>query len=186
MPNYFYKVRDTLGTVQEGTIEANSERDAAIALRVRGYFITAITEEKTKGLKKEISLFSTQKGGKVNLKELALFSRGIATMLEAGVPLIAALESMGKQVSNKSFVHIIEELTGKIERGYSFSQAISEYPKVFNRVFVGMVQSGEAGGNLDWALGRLSDYLEWEKDLRDKVQSAMYYPICFPSISSSF
>lgn len=177
MPNFYYKVRDTLGTVQEGTIEANNEKEAVIALRDRGYFITTLTEEKTKGLKKEISLFSTQKSGKVNLKELALFSRAIATMLEAGVPLIAALESIGEQVSNKSFAHIIEELAGKIERGYSFSQAMSEYPKVFNRVIIGMVQSGEAGGNLDWTLGRLADYLEWEKDLRDKVQSAMYYPI---------
>jgi type IV pilus assembly protein PilC len=177
MSNYIYKVRDTLGATHEGSMEANSERDAVIALRDRGYFITSITEEKPKGLKKEISLFSTSKGGKINLKELALFSRGIATMLEAGVPLIAALESMGEQVSNKGFAIVIEELAGKIERGYSFSQAINEYPKVFNRVFVGMVQSGEAGGNLDWALGRLADYLEWEKDLRDKVQSAMYYPI---------
>jgi len=98
-------------------------------------------------------------------------------MIEAGVPLIAALESMGEQASNKRFASVIKEIAGKIERGYSFSQAIGEYPKVFNRVFIGMVQSGEAGGNLDWALGRLADYLEWEKDLRDKVQSAMYYPI---------
>ena len=100
MSNYIYKVRDTLGATHEGSMEANSERDAVIALRDRGYFITSITEEKPKGLKKEISLFSTSKGGKINLKELALFSRGIATMLEAGVPLIAALESMCEQVSN--------------------------------------------------------------------------------------
>jgi type II secretory pathway component PulF len=98
-------------------------------------------------------------------------------MIEAGVPLIAALESMGQQASKMSFASVIRDIAGKIERGYSFSQAISEYPKVFNRVFIGMVQSGEAGGNLDWALGRLAEYLEWEKDLRDKVQSAMYYPI---------
>ena len=177
MSIFIYKVRDASGAIQEGSIEANTERDAVISLRDRGFFITSITEERSKGLKKEVSLFSTRKGGKVNLKELALFSRGIATMLEAGVPLITALESMGEQVSNKSFALVIEEITGKIERGYSFSQAISEYPKVFDRVFIGMVQSGEAGGNLDWALGRLADYLEWEKDLRDKVQSAMYYPI---------
>ncbi|MEN3185529.1 MAG: type II secretion system F family protein, partial [Atribacterota bacterium] len=97
--------------------------------------------------------------------------------LEAGVPLLSALRSIAKQLSNLNFVVTIEEIANKIERGYSLSQALADYPKTFNRVFLGMAQSGEAGGNLDWTLGRLADYLEWEKDLRDKVQSATYYPM---------
>ena len=72
---------------------------------------------------------------------------------------------------------VVGEVAQKVARGYSFYQALADYPKVFNRVFVGMVQSGESGGNLDWSLQRLADYLEWEKDLRDKIQSATYYPL---------
>ena len=177
MATYAYKVRDASGLIHEGKIDATTEKDAVINLRDRGFYVTSIAEDRPAGLKKELTLFSTTKAKKINLRDLALFSRGIATMLEAGVPLIAALQSSSSQTANKGFALIIEEIAAKIERGYSFSQALTEYPKIFDRVFMGMIQSGEAGGNLDWALGRLSDYLEWEKDLRDKVQSAMYYPM---------
>ena len=177
MPTFAYKVRDASGLIHEGKIDTNTERDAVVNLRDRGFFITSITEDRPAGLKKNLTLFSTTKASKINLKELAFFSRGIATMLEAGVPLISTLQSIGEQTVNKGFALVIEDIARKIERGHSFSQAVNEYPKIFNRVFMGMIQSGEAGGNLDWALGRLADYLEWEKDLRDKVQSAMYYPI---------
>lgn len=178
MPVYTYKVRDRQGQLSEGKIEAQNEREALAYLKERGVFVTFLSEESApSSSRKETSLFSSLKGSRVKLQDLANFARGIATMLEAGVPLLSALRSVAKQATNLTFAATIEEIAVKIERGYSLSQALADYPKTFNRVFQGMVQSGEAGGNLDWSLGRLADYLEWEKDLRDKVQSATYYPM---------
>lgn len=175
MATFTYRVRDNTGQISAGTIEAVNEREAAISLREKGFFITSIAQEKAEGIKRDLSLFSP--GKKVGLQDLALFSREVATMQEAGVPLISALEAMARQTSNPKFADIILKIVRQVESGLSFFQSLSEFPKIFNRVFLGMVQSGEAGGNLDWALSRLADYLEWEKDLRDKVQSATYYPI---------
>ncbi|MEI6157445.1 MAG: type II secretion system F family protein, partial [Atribacterota bacterium] len=177
MTTYAYKVRDATGRFNEGKIDSQSEREAVMALKERGYYITSITEDRVISVKKELSFLSTAKSKNVGLRDLALFCRGLSTMLEAGVPLLSALQSMASQSSNPGLTLVIQNMAEKIERGYSFSQSLNEHPKVFNRVFQGMIQSGEAGGNLDWALGRLADYLEWEKDLRDKVQSATYYPM---------
>lgn len=176
MPAYLYRARDQSGSFASGRIEAPGIREAVLRLREQGLFVTAIEEEKTGIIPREKprSLFETKR---VKLQELAAFTRGLSVMLESGVPLLSALQSLAVQTENPYFSSVIAEIATKVERGYSLAQAFSDYPKVFNRVIVGMVQSGEAGGNLDWALGRLADYLEWEKDLRDKIQSAMYYPI---------
>ncbi|HSV31735.1 MAG TPA: type II secretion system F family protein [Atribacteraceae bacterium] len=175
MSTFTYRVRDTAGRISEGTIDALNEREAAVSLRERGFFITAIAEEKPSVLKREISFLSHSK--KVSLQDLAMFARSVSTMLEAGVPLITALEGIARQTGHAGFSQTIKSIARRIENGLSLSLALAEYPKIFNRVFLGMVQSGEAGGNIDWALTRLADYLEWEKDLRDKVQSATYYPV---------
>lgn len=178
MPLYTYKVRDRQGNLSEGKIEAQNEKEALAYLKERGFFITALFEESTLSpSRKEVTFFSGFKSAKVKLQDLANFARSISTMLEAGVPLLVAIRSVAEQIRNLTFAATLEEAASKIERGYSFSQALADYPQTFNRVFLGMVRSGEAGGNLDWTLGRLADYLEWEKDLRDKIQSAAYYPL---------
>ncbi|MCX7730355.1 MAG: type II secretion system F family protein [Candidatus Caldatribacterium sp.] len=176
MPAYVYRVRDRSGNVLSGRIEASGVREAVLKLREQGFFVTAIEEERVgeASRKKSRPLLTIQR---VKLPELASFVRGLSVMLESGVPLLSALGSLARQTENPYFSRVITEIAAKVERGYSLSQAVADYPKIFNRVVVGMIQSGEAGGNLDWALGRLADYLEWEKDLRDKIQSAMYYPI---------
>ena len=175
MPVYTYRVANRNGSTSSGRIEASGLREAVLLLREQGFFVTFIEEEKVGVPRKEkLSLFGATS---VKLGELANFTRGLSVMLEAGVPLLSALQSLSHQAESPYFAQVIADVALKVERGYSLSQALAEYPRVFNRVFRGMVQSGEAGGNLDWALGRLADYLEWEKDLRDKVQSALYYPM---------
>ncbi len=177
MPVYLYRARDRAGKLLEGRTEAQSEQEVAALLRQQGLFITSLEEEKPlkSALQREITLGGGKK--KVELQDLAVFARGISTMLEAGVPLLQALQSMADQTTNRYLGQVIGEVAEKVARGYSLHQALADYPQVFNRVFVGMVQSGESGGNLDWSLQRLADYLEWEKDLRDKIQSATYYPL---------
>jgi len=177
MPTYLYRARDKSGKLLEGRIEAQSEQEVVATLRRGGVFITSLEEEKAakSSLQREIHLGGGSR--KVELQDLAVFARGISTMLEAGVPLLQALRSMADQSTNKYLSQVVGEVAQKVARGYSFYQALSDYPRVFNRVFVGMVQSGEGGGNLDWSLQRLADYLEWEKDLRDKIKSATYYPL---------
>ncbi len=188
MPIYAYKARDRSGKLSEGRIEAQNEKQAVARLKDQGFFVTSLEEEHLlPPVQRELSLLAGFRN-RVKLQDLANFARGVATMLEAGVPLLGALRSVARQAVNPYFSQTIEEIAAKIERGYSLSRALLDYPKVFNRVFVGMVQSGEAGGNLDWTLARLSDYLEWEKDLRDKIQSATYYPMILfiAMIASSF
>ncbi|MGQ9472861.1 MAG: type II secretion system F family protein [Candidatus Caldatribacteriaceae bacterium] len=189
MPLYNYRVRDRQGNLSEGKIEAQNEREALAYLKDQGFFVTTLFEESILPSSwKETTFFSSLKSTRVKLQDLANFARSVATMLEAGVPLLVAIRSVAKQIRNLTFAATLEEIASKIERGYSFSQALADYPKTFNRVFLGMIQSGEAGGNLDWTLGRLADYLEWEKDLRDKIQSAAYYPMILmvTTIAASF
>ncbi|MEN3185990.1 MAG: type II secretion system F family protein, partial [Atribacterota bacterium] len=133
MPVYAYKARDRQGKPSEGTIEAQNIKEAASHLRERGFFVTALSEESLPLplSRKETTLFSSLRMGRVRLQDLANFARGIATMLEAGVPLLSALRSIAKQLSNLNFVVTIEEIANKIERGYSLSQALADYPKTF-------------------------------------------------------
>ena len=120
MPAYLYRVRDKTGKLLEGKIEASSEQEAADILRRGEVFITSLEEEKARKatLKREIKLGGG--GKKVELQDLAVFARGISTMLEAGVPLLQALRSMADQSTNKYLAEVVGEVAQKVARGYSF------------------------------------------------------------------
>ncbi len=173
MPVYRYRAKDRQGRIVAATIEASDVRAAARALRDKGYLITEI-KEPGKGLQAEISLGFLESGP--SLKDIAIFSRQLATMMGAGLPIVQALAILEKQTTNKKFKKILKEIRSDVEAGMAFSDALEKHP-VFNRLYINLVRAGEASGNLDTILDRLATFLEKDLELRGKIKSAMTYPV---------
>ncbi len=170
--SYAYKVRDKSGNLVTGTLVADNERLVLERLREMGYTPLEVGKEK-KGLNFEINL----KAQKIKLKEVAIFSRQFATMVNSGLPILRALSILSDQVSNKELAKTLVSVRNDVEQGSSLSVAMAKFPKAFNDLYIAMVKSGETGGMLDDVLLRLADVLEREVHLRQKIKSAMTYPV---------
>jgi type IV pilus assembly protein PilC len=170
-----YKVRDKDGKLIQGSLEADSKALVAEKLRQMGFVPVSIDATKSTGggLKKDFSFG----GGRPKVRELAIFSRQFATMINSGLPLIRAIDILGEQSDNKVLSATLKEVRNDIERGASLSQAFGKHPKVFSRLYVAMVRAGEAGGVLDSVLLQLATTIEKQLALKRKVRSAMMYPI---------
>jgi type IV pilus assembly protein PilC len=170
--SYQYKVRDKSGNLVTGTLVADNERLVLERLREMGYTPLEVGKEK-KGLNLEINI----KPAKIKLKEVAIFSRQFATMVNSGLPILRALSILSEQVSNKELAKALTAIRNDVEQGASLSAAMAKFPKAFNDLYIAMVKSGETGGMLDDVLLRLADVLEREVHLRQKIKSAMTYPV---------
>ena len=169
-----YKVRDKDGKLIQGSLEADSKALVAEKLRQMGFVPVSIdASAKTAGFGKDFSFG----GRKLKVRELAVFSRQFATMINSGLPLIRAIDILGEQSDNKLLAATLKQVRTDIERGASLSQAFGAHPKVFSRLYVAMVRSGEAGGVLDSVLMQLASTIEKQLALKRKVRSAMMYPI---------
>src|SRR5215475_14473808 len=172
MPETFaYKVRDRGGKTVEGQIEADNAQLVVSKLRSMGYVPIEIQQTSGKSLSKEIKIpgFSDR----VKLKEVAVWSRQFATMINAGLSLLRALYILADQSENKALAEITNQVRIDVEKGSSLSAALAKHPKAFNRLFISMVKAGEIGGVLDSVLMRLADTIEKQVELRRKVRSAM-------------
>ena len=173
MPDTFqYKVRDKAGNTVTGTLVADNELLVLQRLREMGYTPLEVGKEK-KGLNLEINI----KAKKVKLKDLAVFSRQFATMINSGLPILRALAILSDQTENPTLATTLSSCRTDVERGASLSGAMMKHPKVFNELYVSMVKSGETGGSLDTTLLSLASMLEREVHLRGKIKSAMTYPV---------
>ena len=169
---YSYEVVDRIGRPGSGQMVADDEMIVAEKLRNRGLTVLDIQEERESFL----SAFFKKKP-KVGIGELALFSRQMQTLLEAGIPLTRALYTLSSQVANRGLSEVLGEIAQHVDSGMSFSDSLGNYPEVFPSLFVNMIRSGEISGNLDEILKQLSEQLEREKSLRDNIKSATLYPI---------
>jgi type IV pilus assembly protein PilC len=172
---FAYKVKDKDGQVHSGEMEGSSQTAVSKALRDRGYQPITVDEKSESALQKEIRIPGLT--DRVKLKEVAVFSRQFATMINAGLSLLRALSILADQTPNKTFSRIISSVKNDVERGTSLSAAMEEQPKAFNRLYTAMVKAGEIGGVLDDTLMRLADTLEAQVELRAKIKSAMMYPV---------
>ena len=172
--SYAYKVRDREGKMAAGSMEAESEEAVVGRLRQLGYAPISIEAEKGAGLKAEVKLPGA---GRVKLKDLAVFSRQFATMINSGLSLLRALTILGEQTSNRRLGEVIIQVRAEVEKGTSLSAAMARHPKVFNRLYVSMVRAGEIGGFLDQVLVKVAETFEKEVALRGKIRSAMTYPV---------
>jgi type IV pilus assembly protein PilC len=175
MPATFaYKVRAKEGRLVEGSLEAESPDLVVNKLRSMGYVPVAIERSDASALKKDIKL---PFGGKAKQKDVAVFSRQFATMINAGLSLIRALHILEEQTENEKLRETARAVRTDVERGASLAQALGRHPKVFNRLFVAMVKAGEAGGVLDSVLLNLAATIEKQVELKRKIKSAMTYPV---------
>ncbi len=170
-----YKVRDRGGKMKTGTLEAESPALVATKLKAMGYAPISITQANA-GLSREITIPGFGKK-KVKLKDLAIFSRQFATMINSGLSLLRALNILCEQTENKELARVIGEVRNDIENGHSLSSAMVKHPDTFPPLMVNMCKAGEVGGFLDMVLLQIADNYEAEVKLRGKVKSAMTYPV---------
>src|SRR3954469_14824130 len=194
MARFNYVALDARGQEASGLLEATSSNAAISQLRQAGYFPTSVIEEAiispdgkearrraptaarvTKPrAKKGIVLFQRRK---VKSKILMIFTRQLATLIDSGLPLLRSLNVLAKQERDKLMKKTIDKLADSVQSGSTFSDALAMHPKIFNDLFVNMVKAGEAGGVLELVLTRLSEFQEKAAKIKNKIISAMVYPV---------
>jgi type IV pilus assembly protein PilC len=160
------------GTTESGEITANSKEDVIAQLSRRNITPTAVTEIGQRQLFGGI--FSG--GGKIKDKDIVVFTRQFSTMIDAGLPLVQALDILSTQVENRNFGKVITIIKSDVESGSTYADALKKHPKVFTDLYANMVAAGESGGILDTILQRLANYIEKSMKLKKKVKSALTYP----------
>src|SRR6516164_2259238 len=195
MPKYNYVAMDPHGKETKGTLEVASQNEAIGRVKEMGLFPTKIVEidkvaqkadkkagkpagkpGKKKGAG-QINITIPGLSGRVKSKVLTTFTRQLATLVDAGLPLLRGLRVLEKQEKNPTLKNIIGELALSIEGGSTFSEGLAQHPKVFNRLYVNMVKAGELGGVLEVVLARLSEFMEKAQKIKGKVIAAMFYPV---------
>jgi len=171
---YSYRVRDKSGKIVSGEIEGGSVTLVAHALRERGMVPLQIEEKQSSILQTEIRIPGW--GKRIKSKEIVIFSRQFATMVNSGLSLIRALTVLEEQTESDPLRMVLGKVRSDVERGTSLSAAMDRHPKVFSELYVSMIRAGEIGGVLDETLLRLADILEAQLNLRSKIRSAMAYP----------
>jgi len=154
MATFIYQARDAAGKVVSGQVEGTDEAAAALQLVNRDLIVTSLKLGTT------AKPVTKRRQGKVKQQDLVVFTRQLATMMDAGLPLVQTLTTLEEQTTSKSFRPVLKQVTARVEAGDPFSVALAEHPKVFNRLYASMVEAGETGGLLAEILDRVASYLE--------------------------
>ena len=172
MATFVYKVRDRTGKAFTGNMEGENRGEVASRLQEMDYFITSVSEKKKNFLfSNQTTLFQS-----IKLRDLTIFYRQFATMVNAGLTLVNSLDILTKQVENKALSNIIKIVKSDIEAGFTMANAMAKHPQVFFELYISMVRAGEVGGVLDEILNKIADLMEKEFALKQKIKSAMAYP----------
>lgn len=173
MPTYMYKARDLTGRAVSGTMEASARTELIDRLNKMGYMATKVLEARP-GIRAG-SIFDKFK--RVKSADMLMFYIQFSNMINAGIPILASLSTLAKQIENKSLRDIISNVTRQIEGGSALSQALAVYNKIFPRLFVNMVKAGEASGKLDGVLMRYAAFFERQEEVKEKAKEALFYPV---------
>lgn len=176
---YSYRVRDRQGKIVTGKLEADNEASVSQRLREMGYFVIGVEQEKVSVTKKEIHILRP----KAKTKDVTVFTRQFATMINAGLPLVKCLSILSEQTESPVLTEVIVDVQHEVEMGRSLSEALSKHPDVFKELYSSMVKAGEIGGVLDDVLLRIATTLENEDEIRRKIKSALTYPVAMFAIS---
>ncbi len=191
MPKFRYVAMDSKGSETQGTIEAAGHSQAVSAVRARGLFPTKVIQMDGgkggggaagggggggKGLNMELKMPKIFQA-KVKPKQLMVFTRQLATLVDAGLPLLRGLRILLKQEKHPALRDALSGMGEAVEGGGTFSESLSQYPRIFDPLFISMVRAGEAGGVLEVVLDRLAEFMEKAEKIKNKVKSAMVYPI---------
>jgi type IV pilus assembly protein PilC len=186
MSNFAYVAFDSHGREAKGILDVLDQTEAMRRLKEMGYFPTKIVlrapakadaPQRKRKLLTRRGLFSMSLGGTgVNAKTLCVFTRQMATLVEAGMPLLRGLRILEEQERNPNLKRVINEISADVEGGDSLSEAVSRHPKVFNRLYINMVKAGEIGGVLEVVFKRLADFMEKAQKIKGKIIAALFYP----------
>ena len=172
MATFVYKVRDRSGKMFTGNMEGENRSSVVSRLREMDYFITSINEKRGNNLfSKQINLFQG-----VKLRDLTIFYRQFATMVNAGLTLVNSLDILTEQLENKVLTSNIKAIKSDVEAGSTLADAMAKFPQVFSELYISMVRAGEIGGVLDEILNKIADLMEKEFALKQKIKTAMAYP----------
>ena len=195
MPKFSYVAMDSRGKETKGTLDVGTQNEAIGRLKEMGYFPTKVVQvdsskDKTaakakapagkggkKGLSTNINIKIPGLSGRVKPKILTIFTRQLATLVDAGLPLLRGLRVLEKQERNLTLKEVIGKIGTSIEGGSTFSEGLAQHPKVFNKLYVNMVKAGELGGVLEVVLARLAEFQEKAQKIKGKVVAAMFYPV---------
>ncbi len=192
MPRYNYVALDARGQESTGVLDAPSQNDVVAQLRKSGFFPTSVVEEGKGAVAKAKKGGKPAKAGvqspagakpkgaakkKVKTKTLMIFTRQLATLIDAGLPLLRGLTVLAKQEKDLALKHAIGALADSVQGGSTFSESLAQHPKVFNKLYINMVKAGEVGGVLELVLNRLAEFQEKAEKIKGKVVAAMFYPI---------
>ncbi len=169
MATFVWTGKNRQGAIQKGELAANSREEVIALLRKENILVTSV-QQKAKELK--IPGF----GGKVTDKDIVIFTRQFATMIDAGLPLVQCLEILASQCENPLLAKAVGEVRADVEGGSTYADALRKHPKIFDDLYVNMVAAGEAGGILDTILNRLAKHIEKSMKLKKQIKSAMVYP----------
>lgn len=175
MNTYRYVAKDKMGRAINGTIDMATESEAISELHRKELVIISIAQEKKKR--------KVVRAKKIKIDDIVIFSRQLATMIDAGIPLVQALGVLSEQIEHKNFKIIVASVKQDIESGMSLPDALSKYPDVFSELFINMSKAGEASGMLNDMLDRLSAYLEKTAALARKIRSGLIYPAVVVSMA---
>lgn len=172
MATFAYKVRDRSGKIFTGSMEGENRISVVSRLREMDYFITSVSEKKKNILfSKQITIFQS-----IKIRDLTIFYRQFATMVNAGLTLVNSLDILTEQVENKALANNIKVVKSDVEAGSTLADAMAKFPRVFSELYISMVRAGEIGGVLDDILLKIADLMEKDYALRQKIKTAMSYP----------
>src|SRR5215212_5639168 len=196
MPKFSYVAMDSRGKETKGTLDVANQNEAIGRLKEMGYFPTKVVQVDAskdkgaakakaatggksgkKGLSANINIRIPGLSGRVKSKVLSTFTRQLATLVDAGLPLLRGLRVLERQERNLTLKEIIAKIAISIEGGSTFSEGLAQHPKTFNKLYVNMVKAGELGGVLEVVLARLAEFQEKAQKIKGKVVAAMFYPV---------
>jgi type IV pilus assembly protein PilC len=177
MAKFSYTAVDAKGKQANGTIEAADQTDAIAQIRQLGFYPQRLDEAAQEGAPAEKKPKLRKKGGTVKTKILTIFTRQLATLIDAGLPLLRSLHTLARQERNPVMRSTMANLATAVESGSTFSEALALHPGIFNKLYVNMVKAGELGGVLEIVLARLAEFQEKSQKIKGKVVAAMVYPI---------
>ncbi|WP_309386794.1 type II secretion system F family protein [Cerasicoccus frondis] len=194
MAKFSYTAIDPSGKQKSGAIDAASQDDAQNKLSGMGLMVSSITQQADSPKKSRRGATSSAKssgkkgggmafGAVINQEDLTIFTRQMATLLQAGLPLLRSLEVMIRQEKNPRFKDVLVQIADNVRSGNNLSDGLAQHPKIFKPLFVNMIKAGEAGGVLDVVLTRLAKFMEKDLKTRKKIKSAMIYPIVIISVA---
>lgn len=172
MATFAYKVRDRSGKIFTGSMEGENRISVVSRLREMDYFITSVSEKKKNILlSRQITIFQS-----IKIRDLTIFYRQFATMVNAGLTLVNSLDILTEQIENKALANNIKVVKSDVEAGSTLADAMAKFPRVFSELYISMVRAGEIGGVLDDILLKIADLMEKDYALRQKIKTAMSYP----------